>query len=171
MTTKTIFQHRFDNVEDYIHHRAPYLLVNEIVQIQNRAIQTRHSVSEESFFVKGHFPGAPIMPGAMMQELSTQSAGILIAANFNPMENYDTHDPFFNEYALGVLVKIKQARYRGFARPGDVLDVEVNINEQLGDVFDCSCAIRNADSTIMKNSFQLMNIKSATLQGKGEAGS
>jgi len=167
MTTKTIFQHRFDNIEDYIHHRAPYLLVNEIVQIDEKQIHTRHTVSEESFFVKGHFPGAPIMPGAMMQELSTQSAGVLIAANFNPMETYNTHDPFFNEYALGVLVKVKQARYRGFARPGDVLDVEVKIEEQLGDVFDFSCTVRHADSTIMRNSFQLMNIKSATLQGKG----
>ena len=78
MTTKAIFQHRFDNIEDYIHHRAPYLLVNEIVQIDEKQIHTRHTVSEESFFAKGHFPGAPIMPGAMMQELSTQSAGVLI---------------------------------------------------------------------------------------------
>jgi len=93
-----------------------------------------------------------------MQELSTQSAGILIAANFNPMETYDTSDPFFNEYALGVLVKIKQSRYRGFARPGDVLDVEVNIEEQIGDVFDFSCTIRSADTTIMRNKFQLANI-------------
>ena len=100
-----------------------------------------------------------------MQELSTQSAGILIAANFNPMETYNTHDPFFNEYALGVLVKVKQARYRGFARPGTVLDVQVRIDEQLGDLFDFSCTIRAAGSIITQNSFQLMNIKSATLQG------
>ena len=166
MTSQAIFQHRFENIEDYIHHRAPYLLVNEIVQVQDNQIHTRHTVSEDAFFIKGHFPGAPIMPGAMMQELSTQSAGILIAANFNPMETYDTHDPFFNEYALGVLVKIKQARYRGFARPGDVLDAEVKIEEQFGDVFDFSCTISNSGNTIMKNSFQLMNIKSSTLQGK-----
>jgi len=102
----------------------------------------------------------------MMQELSTQSAGILIAANFNPMETYNTHDPVFNEYALGVLVKVKHARYLGFARPGEVLDVDVKLEEQLGDVFDFSCTIRSSDNTIMKNRFQLMNIASSTLQGK-----
>ena len=123
-------------------------------------------MSEDSAFIQGHFPGAHIMPGAMMQELSTQSAGILIAANFNPMEAYNTHDPFFNEYALGVLVKIKQARYRGFARPGDVLDVEVNLDETIGDMFDFSCTIRSDNKTVMLNRFQLANIKSSTLQGK-----
>jgi len=166
MTTKNLFQHRFDNVEDYLHHRDPYLLVQEIVEIEEQQIHIRHTVSEEAQFIQGHFPGAPIMPGAMMQELSTQSAGVLIAANFNPMETYDTHDPFFNEYALGVLVKIKQARYRGFVRPGDVLDVHVSVDEQLGDVFDFACTIRCGESKIMQNRFQLMNIKSSVLQGK-----
>ena len=166
MTTRAQFQHRFDKVEDYLHHRDPYLLVHEIVEIQDQQIHARHKVSEEAHFIKGHFPGAPIMPGAMMQELSTQSAGVLIAANFNPMETYNTHDPFFNEYALGVLVRVKQAKYRGFVRPGDVLDVHVSVDEQLGDVFDFACTIRCGEKKVMQNRFQLMNIKSAVLQGK-----
>jgi len=40
MTAKAIFQHRFDKIEDYLHHRAPYLLVEEIVEIQNSKIHT-----------------------------------------------------------------------------------------------------------------------------------
>ncbi|QEG22685.1 3-hydroxyacyl-ACP dehydratase FabZ family protein [Mariniblastus fucicola] len=166
MIAKAIFQHRFANVEDYLHHRSPYLLVHEIVDIADRSIRTRHVVPDDNFFTQGHFPGAPIMPGAMMQEVSTQSAGILIAANFNPMESFDTHDPFHNEYALGVLVKVKQARYRGFARPGDVLDVYVELSEQFGDVFDFACTIRREETVVMQNHFQLMNIKSSLLQGK-----
>jgi 3-hydroxyacyl-[acyl-carrier-protein] dehydratase len=165
-TSSPVFQHRFDHIEDYLHHREPYLLVHEIVEIQDRQISTRHTVSDEADFIRGHFPGAHIMPGAMMQELSTQSAGILLAANFNPMETYNTHDPLFNEFALGVLVKIKNARYRGFARPGDVLDVVVRIEEQIGDVFDFSCLIQCGETGIMRNSFQLSNIESKLLQGK-----
>jgi len=106
------------------------------------------------------------MPGAMMQELSTQSAGILIAANHNPMEVYNTEDPFFNEFALGVLVKVKQARYRGFGRPGDVLEATVTIEEQLDSVFDFACTITCGDRQIMRNKFQLTNIRSDVLQGK-----
>jgi 3-hydroxyacyl-[acyl-carrier-protein] dehydratase len=166
MTSKTIFQHRFDNVEEYLHHRPPYLLVHKIVDIQDRQILTRHRVSEDAFFLQGHFPGAPIMPGAMMQEFSTQSAAILIAANHNPMEKYDTQDPFFNEYALGVLVKVKQAKYRSFARPGDLIEATVRIDEQVGSVFDFSCTLICGDQKIMQNKFQLTNIRSDVLQGK-----
>ncbi len=158
-------QHRFDRVEGYLHHRPPYLLVEKIVSIEPTKIVTEKLFSGDEFFAKGHFPGAPIFPGAMMQELTTQSAGILIAAQYNPMREFDTNDPFFNEYALGVLVKVKQARYKGFARPGDTLSVTVVLNERVSDVFDFSATISVAGKTVMRNGFQLMNIKSTILQG------
>lgn len=158
-------QHRFENIEDYLHHRQPYLLVESIESIQDESITTRATVSEDFFFIQGHFPGAPILPGAMMQEMSTQSAGILIAANFNPMKEFNTHDPLFNEFALGVLVKIKRARYRGFARPGDELRIEVQLDQRLGQVFDFKAQLSVAGSTIMNNEFQLANILSSTLIG------
>ena len=100
-----------------------------------------------------------------MQEMSTQSAGILIAARYNPMEVYNTHDPFFNEYALGVLVKIKSSRFRGFARPGDKLEAAITLDEKLDSVFDFSGKISANGKTIMQNRFQLTNIPSKTLQG------
>ncbi|MEM0925491.1 MAG: hypothetical protein AAGJ83_05595, partial [Planctomycetota bacterium] len=77
-------QHRFDSVEDYLHHRPPYLMVDRIVSIESRTITTGLTVRDDAFYITGHFPGAPILPGAMMQEMSTQSAGILIAACYNP---------------------------------------------------------------------------------------
>jgi 3-hydroxyacyl-[acyl-carrier-protein] dehydratase len=101
-----------------------------------------------------------------MQELTTQSAGILIAAEHNPIEDYDTSDPFHNEFALGVLVKVNSARYKGFARPGDVLTVRVSLNEKVSQVFDFSAMIYVDGKVIMRNSFQLMNIRSSVLQGK-----
>lgn len=159
------YQHEFDRIEDYLHHRAPYLLVKEIVSISDQEIFTKAKITGDEFFIEGHFPGAPILPGAMMQEMTTQSAGILIAAKYNPMETYNTHDPFFNEYALGVLVKVKQAKYRGFARPGDELQIKVNLNERINQMFDFSATVSVGDKTIMRNSFQLSNILSTTLQG------
>ena len=159
------YQHRFENPQDYLHHRPPYLLVEKIVSIEPTKITTEKTFSGEEFFYQGHFPGAPIFPGAMMQELTTQSAGILIAAEHNPMEAYNTEDPFFNEYALGVLVKVNQARYKGFARPGDLLTVQVTLNEIVSDAFDFSATIEVGGKKIMRNAFQLMNIKSSALQG------
>lgn len=160
-----LYQHNFDRVEDYLHHRAPYLLVKDVVSISDQEVITKAKITGDEFFIEGHFPGAPILPGAMMQEMTTQSAGILIAAKYNPMERYDTHDPFFNEYALGVLVKVKQARYRGFARPGDEIQITVRLNERVNQMFDFNATVSVGQQTIMRNSFQLTNIPSATLQG------
>ncbi len=160
-----IFQHNFENVEDYLHHRSPYLMVDEIHQIERRRIQTSTGITGEEHYISGHFPGASVVPGAMLQEMTTQSAGILLAARFNPMESFNTHDPHFNEYALGVLIRVKGARFRGFARPGDTLHTHVELADQLGDVFEFHGRITLQDKVIMSNSFQLANIPSATLQG------
>lgn len=163
------YKHDFKKIEDYLHHRQPYLQIEQIDSLDEQRIVTSCRVDEESFFITGHFPGAPILPGAMMQEMSTQTAGILIAARYNPMEEYNTHDPFFNKYALGVLVKVKFARFRGFARPGDHLKIQVDLEERVDQVFDFSAKIFTNGNTIMQNRFQLTNMLSSVLQGKTEA--
>lgn len=157
------YQHRYHEIEDYLHHRRPYLLVDEIISISDREIVTQKSVTGDEFFLAGHFPGAPIFPGAMMQELTTQSAGILIAANYNPMREYRTHDPTFNEFALGVLVKMNHARFKGFGRPGDTLRVTTTLNHNVSSVFDFSAHIAVNEATIMRNGFQLANVRSQIL--------
>lgn len=162
----TIYHHDFDAVEDYLHHRKPYLMVDAIVSLNEREVVTERTIAEDEFFIEGHFPGAPILPGAMMQEMSTQSAGILIAARHNPMENYNTHDPYFNEFALGVLVKVRQSRFRGFARPGETLTATIELEEKISEVFDFRGTISVGDNVIMKNRFQLTNIPSSTLRGE-----
>ena len=159
------FHHNFDDVRQYLHHRKPYLLIDEVISVDEQSVVTSAKIAGDEFFIQGHFPGAPILPGAMMQEMSTQSAGVLIAARYNPMEEFNTEDPFFNEFALGVLVKVKNARFRGFARPGDQLKITVTLEEKVGEVFDFRGKIEVAGKKIMQNSFQLTNIPSKTLQG------
>ena len=141
-------------------------MVDRIDSIGEDAIISEKDFSGEEWFASGHFPGASIFPGAMMQEMSTQSGGILIAARYNPMSEFDTRDPYFNRYALGVLVRVKRAKYIGFARPGDTLRAEVRLNEIVGAMFDFSATIRVDDRVIMRNAFQLSNIASSLLQGE-----
>ncbi len=156
-------EHDFKSVEDFLHHRPPYLLVDRIISVTALEIQTEKVITGEEFFMEGHFPGAAIFPGAMMQELSTQSAGILIAAKYNPMQEYNTHDPLFNKFALGVLVRVKNAKYKGFARPGDSLLTHVILNDHTANIFDFSATISIGGKAIMKNSFRLTNIESKVL--------
>lgn len=157
------YQHRFSDVESYLHHRSPYLLVDRIEKIEDNYVITRKVLDSEMPVFQGHFPGAPIFPGAMMQEFLTQSAGVLIAANYNPMESYDTTDPNHNYYALGVLVKVESARYRQFARPGDTLVGEVHLKDIAGSLFSFSGTLRVDDQVVMRIKFTLANIESSEL--------
>jgi 3-hydroxyacyl-[acyl-carrier-protein] dehydratase len=159
------FEHNFNDVRDYLHHRSPYLMVDKICEVSQQKIVTQKFVTGNESFLQGHFPGAPIFPGAMLQEVTTQSAGILIAARHNPMAVFNTHDPFANEFALGVLVRVSNARYRRFARPGDTLTASIELMERIGDLFDFSGKIQIAMETIMRISFQLSNVPSKFLQG------
>jgi 3-hydroxyacyl-[acyl-carrier-protein] dehydratase len=54
-------------------------------------MEAEKTITGDQFFLTGHFPGTPIFPSAMMQEMSTQTAGVLIAAKYNPMPQYDTN--------------------------------------------------------------------------------
>ena len=159
----TYYQHQFDQVTKYLHHRPPYLLVDHVVSVSSKEAVTQKMVTGKEGFIQGHFPGAPVFPGAMMHELTTQSAGILIASQYNPMKDFDTEDPHHNEYALGVLVKTDHARYRGFARPGDLLVTTVSLHDRVSEMFDFAATVSVSGKTIMKNRFRLMNIKSSTL--------
>lgn len=166
--TAPVYQHSFLSVEDYLHHRPPYLMVSGIDAIGERTVETNTRFSGEEYFLRGHFPGAPVVPGAVLQEITTQSAGILLAARFNPMPEYNTHDPFFNEFAIGVLIRMKTARFRGFARPGDVLQTHVELTDQVDRIFELTGRVTVDGRVLMSNRFQLANIPSRTLQGSGE---
>ena len=146
--------------------RLSYKKLRNSYETLQEVTNSYKQVTEEEPWLSGHFPGAPVFPGAIMQELITQSAGILIAANYNPMESYITADPKHNEYALGVLVKVDAARYRGFARPGDQLTATVNLNEITGTLFDFSGHIHIQEAEIMKINFRLCNIPSSALTAR-----
>lgn len=165
MIYQTTFCHDYSRVEDYLHHRAPWLMVDTILAIHDDFIQTSKTLTGNEPFFAGHFPEAPIVPGSMLQEMTTQSAGILLAARFNPMPEFDTHDPKSNEYALGVLVRVNHSRFRGFIRPADSPHIEVELTDRVGNIFEFRGQVRLDRAIVMSNRFQLANIPSSTLIG------
>ena len=158
-----VYHHNFDRVEDYLHHRSPYLLIDRVISVDSESVVTEKTITGDEYFIPGHFPGVSIFPGAMMQEMSTQSGGVLIAARHNPMDRYNTHDPKFNPYALGVLVRVSRAKYLGFARPGDVLRARVVLENRYETVFDFSATLSAGHKVIMKNQFRLANVPTERL--------
>lgn len=151
-----------------LYHRDPYLLIDEVVKESADEIVVIKKLTGEEFFFKGHFPNAPILPGALMQEMTSQSAGVLIARYHNPMgEDYDTNNFDPERPALGVLSRIKDAKFKNFARPGDEIRITINLIERLESAFEFKGVIEKRVNegfvTVMQNHFLLTNIPSAKL--------
>ena len=69
-----VYEHNFANVQDYLHHRHPYLMIGSIHAIGERAIQTSTHVSGDEYFLAGHFPGMdreslPRLPENLLPQL------------------------------------------------------------------------------------------------------
>ena len=68
-------------------HREPMLLIDELYDIKKLFSATAVvNVRKESFFVQGHFPGQPVMPGVLIVEAFGQAAAALTAHGIDKKE-------------------------------------------------------------------------------------
>jgi len=85
-------------------HREPMLLIDELINIKKLHSATAvMNVKKDGFYVQGHFPGQPVMPGVLIVEAFGQSAAALTAAGIDRKE-YDDK--------LVFLMSIEKARFR-----------------------------------------------------------
>jgi 3-hydroxyacyl-[acyl-carrier-protein] dehydratase len=91
-------------IENLLPHRDPMLLIDELRNINKLSSATGVvNVKKDSFFVDGHFPGQPVMPGVLIVEAFGQSAAALTAHGL---------DKSTYEDKLVFLMGIEKARFR-----------------------------------------------------------
>jgi 3-hydroxyacyl-[acyl-carrier-protein] dehydratase len=156
------------SLEKDLYHRSPYLLLDEVVECSSTQTTAVKKLVGDEFFFRGHFPNAPILPGALMQEMTTQTAGVLIARFHNPMgDSYDTNNFDPERPALGVLSRIKDAKFKSFAKPGDTLRIQVELIEKIENAMEFTGKIikknESGEEVIMKNRFLLTSVPSKLL--------
>ncbi|WP_170161086.1 3-hydroxyacyl-ACP dehydratase FabZ family protein [Methylocaldum marinum] len=113
-----------DMIGEVIPHRGEMLLLDYIAWVDDdfrRGLAVK-KIREDEFWVAGHFPGHPIMPGALMLEASAQLALYL--------SNRRLAEP-----AVGLFVRIENARFRSTAEPGDELLILCENVEQARNIF------------------------------------
>ena len=78
------------DIEDLLPHREPMLLIDKLTKIVplKSATAIMH-VKKNEFYVQGHFPGQPVMPGVLIVEAFGQAAAALTAHGIDKKEYED----------------------------------------------------------------------------------
>ena len=98
-------------------HRYPFLLVDKIIQLDNKSVTGVKNVTANEHFFQGHFPENPVLPGVLQIETMAQTGGILVLNTVPDPENYWT-------YFLGV----EKAKFRRMVIPGDTMIIKCELS-------------------------------------------
>ncbi len=151
------------DIQKRLHHRPPYLFLSQVIHHSSEQLHAQTTPKGDEFYLMGHFPNVPIVPGSIMQEMTTQAAGLLITEHHSPVPDYDSEKT--KGWALGVLRAIHLAKYKSFARPGDTLDIKVQLLDHVENSFRFIGNIEVRGKKIMFNEFTLINISDEKLIG------
>ncbi len=110
-------------IEAAIPHRPPMLLVDEIVSRTETQIHCRKSFSEDDFFVQGHFPNYPLVPGVILCEAALQSGAILISAQIS------------GSRSVPVATRLDAVKFKQMVRPGDTIDIQVELKDVVSSAY------------------------------------
>jgi 3-hydroxyacyl-[acyl-carrier-protein] dehydratase len=116
-----------------IPHRPPMLLLDEIIESGKDTIVCGRTFSGEEFFLQGHFPQMPIVPGVMLCEMALQAGAVLLAQQY-PEEAA-------GEGQLPLATRLNNVKFKRMVRPGDTVQVAVQIKERLARAFFLSARL------------------------------
>ncbi|RST76087.1 3-hydroxyacyl-ACP dehydratase FabZ [Siminovitchia acidinfaciens] len=110
-------------IKDIIKHRYPFLLVDKIIELKEgkRAVGIKNVTINENFF-NGHFPDYPVMPGVLIVEALAQVSAIAMLSQEG------------NQGRLGLLAGVDKCRFKKQVKPGDQLQLEIEITRLKGPV-------------------------------------
>ena len=116
-----------NQIKNLLPHREPMLLIDELYDIKKLTSATGVvKVKKDSFFVQGHFPGEPVMPGVLIVEAFGQAAAALTAAGI---------DKSTYENKLVFLMTVDKARFRSPVIPDCKLELNIEAIRSHGRVW------------------------------------
>ena len=116
-----------NDIMNLLPHREPMLLIEKLINIVHLKSATAIvNVKKNSFFVQGHFPGQPVMPGVFIVEAFGQAAAALTAYGVDPKEY---------ENKLVYLMGVDKARFRNPVLPDCDLHLDIEAIRSHGRVW------------------------------------
>ena len=116
-----------DQIRDLLPHREPMLLIDELIEIKKlHSAKAIMYVKKNSFFVDGHLPDNPVMPGVLIVEAFGQAAAALTAHGVDKKEY---------ENKLVFLMNVEKARFRNPVIPDCKLELNIEAIRSHGRVW------------------------------------
>jgi 3-hydroxyacyl-[acyl-carrier-protein] dehydratase len=127
------------NIQNYLPHRYPFLLIDKVIHIKkNESITAQKNVSYNEPFFQGHFPDYPVFPGVLLLESMAQATAILdIESNKRDMSKQ-----------LYYFVGIDKARFKKQVVPGDIIIINAKLNQSKSDIHKFSSVCRVNDEVV-----------------------
>jgi 3-hydroxyacyl-[acyl-carrier-protein] dehydratase len=104
-------------------HREPFLLIDEVLEVTpGVGAVARKTVREDEWYLSGHFPGRPIMPGVLIVEALAQTGALAVLSEEE------------NRGKLAFFAGIDECRFKRVVEPGDVLELRCELDRVRGPV-------------------------------------
>jgi 3-hydroxyacyl-[acyl-carrier-protein] dehydratase len=110
-----------EEIKAIIPHREPFLMLDSIIELEPlvRGVGTKHVNPDDPVF-KGHFPGAPVLPGVLVIEALAQVGAVVLLSH--PLHHGK----------IAYFTGIKNAKFRKTVLPGDTLTLECVLGKMRG---------------------------------------
>jgi 3-hydroxyacyl-[acyl-carrier-protein] dehydratase len=112
-----------EQIEEILPHRDPFLFLDQVTVLEPGArVVARKEVREGEWFLTGHFPGRPIMPGVIIVEAMAQCGAVAVLADES------------NRGKLALFAGIDDVRFKRMVLPGDELELTCELERMRGPV-------------------------------------
>ena len=128
-----------DEIMTILPHREEMLLLDDVSERDGEAVGHYH-VRGDEFFLRGHFPGNPIVPGVILCEILAQSACVLLKDQMC-------------RGALPVYTGLNNVRFRAPVRPGDVIETRCRITRAKHPFYFAEGTVKVADRLCVSGEF------------------
>jgi 3-hydroxyacyl-[acyl-carrier-protein] dehydratase len=112
-----------DVIESILPHREPFLLVDEVLElVPGRRVVARWEIRHDAFWVPGHFPERPVLPGVLIVESMAQAGAVAVLVEEE------------NRGKIAFFAGIDDCRFKRVVEPGDVLTLTCEIDAVRGPI-------------------------------------